>query len=86
MRQHKTIKFSLNLRRQFSISDLSEYEADVKVIASDMNFGNCYCLNPELDFKPLDNSAPELFSSFNFQQLIDFQLESAVPLYLQPYP
>ena len=36
-----------------------------------MNFGNCFCLSPELDFKPLDNSAPELFSSFNFQQLID---------------
>ena len=53
------------------LSDLSEHEADIKVIASDMNFGNCYCLNPNLDFKPLDNSAPELFSSFNFQQLID---------------
>ena len=36
-----------------------------------MNFGNIYCKVPILNPKPLDNSAPDLFSSFGFQQLID---------------
>ena len=36
-----------------------------------MNFGNCYCKNPVLNPKPLDSSAPDLFESYGFQQLLD---------------
>ena len=39
--------------------------------ASDFNFGNCYCKFPLLPPKPLDNSAPELFASHGYLQLID---------------
>ena len=53
------------------LNDVSNHQVDVRVFASDFNFGNCYCLEPQLDFKPLDNEAPELFSSYNFSQLID---------------
>ena len=53
------------------LSKLADHEADLKVVSSDLNFGNCYCRSPSLQFKPLDYSAPELFSSFNFHQLID---------------
>ena len=56
---------------EFIVSELSQYEADLKVISSDLNFGNCYCFQPTLPFKPLDHSAPELFTSYGFQQLID---------------
>ena len=38
---------------------------------SDLNFGNVYCKHPVLSPKPLDNSAPELFCSHNYKQLID---------------
>ena len=53
------------------LKNLSEYRADVKVISSDLNFGNCYCVEPILPPKPLDKSAPQLFSSYGFNQLID---------------
>ena len=53
------------------LNDVSNHQADLRVFVSDFNFGNCYCLEPQLDFKPLDNEAPELFSSYNFTQLID---------------
>ncbi len=52
-------------------SKLSNHKSDNKVILSDLNFGNIYCKYPILDSKPLDNVAPELFSSFGFHQLID---------------
>ena len=42
-----------------------------KILASDFNFGNCFCKNPILSPKPLDSSAPDLFESFGFKQLID---------------
>ena len=53
------------------LARLSTYNADNKVIASDLNFGNTYCKFPILAPKPLDNSAPDLFSGFGFTQLID---------------
>ena len=45
--------------------------ASHKIITSDLNFGNIYCKNPILIPKPLDTSAPDLFSSFGFKQLIN---------------
>ena len=36
-----------------------------------MNFGNIYCIDPKLSPKPLDRSAPDLFASYGFTQLID---------------
>ena len=53
------------------LSNLSQHKSDNKIIASDLNFGNCYCKFPLLQPKPLDTSAPELFSSFGAKQLID---------------
>ena len=53
------------------LARLSQHKANNKIIASDLNFGNVYCKFPILDPKPLDNSAPELFSSHGFDQLID---------------
>ena len=51
---------------------LNNYKsAQYKIISSDLNFGNCYCKNPILIHKPLDSSAPDLFESFGFQQLVD---------------
>ena len=50
---------------------LSSYNATQKIIASDLNFGNCYCKYPILNPKPLDATAPDLFSSYGFTQLID---------------
>ena len=46
------------------LSNLADHDSDLKVVSSDLNFGNCYCRSPSLQFKPLDYSAPELFSSF----------------------
>ena len=40
-------------------------------IKCDLNFGNCYCKVPILNPKPLDFTAPDLFSSYGFNQLID---------------
>jgi hypothetical protein len=54
------------------LSKLNSYDtAQYKIIASDLNFGNCYCKNPILSPKPLDSSAPDLFESYGFQQLTD---------------
>ena len=53
------------------LTKLSQHKSDNKVIASDLNFGNCYCKFPLLPPKPLDMSAPELFSSFGAKQVID---------------
>ena len=50
---------------------LSSHKANTKIILSDLNFGNIYCKFPTLNPKPLDTVAPELFTSFNFHQLID---------------
>ena len=50
---------------------LNNHKANTKLIMSDLNFGNIYCKFPVLSPKPLDTVAPELFSSFNFHQLID---------------
>ena len=52
-------------------SQFFSYEADAKIISSDLNYGNCYSVDPVLPFKPLDNAASQLFSSFGFKQLID---------------
>ena len=54
------------------LSQLNSYDkAEYKIIASDLNFGNCYCKNPILNPKPLDSTAPDLFESYGFHQLID---------------
>ena len=53
------------------LTNLSQHKSDNKIIASDLNFGNCYCKFPLLPPKPLDTSAPELFSSFGAKQVID---------------
>ena len=54
------------------MSKLSNYDqATYKIIASDLNVGNCYCKAPVLNHKPLDSAASDLFSSHGFQQLID---------------
>ena len=53
------------------LQKLSTYNSSQKVIASDLNFGNCYCKFPTLEHKPLDSAASDLFSSFGFSQLID---------------
>ena len=53
------------------LSNLSKYNAETKIIASDLNFGNSYCKSPILPPKPLDSSAPDLFASYGFSQLID---------------
>ena len=53
------------------LSNLSKYNAETKIIASDLNFGNSYCKSPILPPKPLDSSAPDLFASHGFTQLID---------------
>ena len=50
---------------------LKKHKAHTKLIMSDLNFGNIYCKYPVLTPKQLDSSAPELFISYNFQQLID---------------
>ena len=50
---------------------LDNHTADNVIISSDMNYGNCYCKNPILNYKPLDNTAPELFQSFGYSQLLD---------------
>ena len=53
------------------LNNLKNYKSDIKIIASDLNFGNIYCKQPVLLPKPLDTSAPELYASFGFTQLID---------------
>ena len=57
---------------QYILDKLNNYSvATYKIIASDLNFGNCYCKTQNLSPKPLDASAPDLFSSYGFQQLIN---------------
>ena len=47
------------------LSCLNNYDkVEYKIIASDLNFGNCFCKNPVLNPKPLDSSAPDLFESY----------------------
>ena len=53
------------------LTKLSLHKADNKVFSSDFNFGNLYCKFPILPPKPLDHHAPDLFSSFGYNQLID---------------
>ena len=53
------------------LGKLSSYNSDHKIIASDLNFGNCYCKYPILQPKPLDATAPDLYSSYGFCQIID---------------
>ena len=56
---------------EYLLDNLKDYTSTNKIIASDLNFGNCYCKNPVLSPKPLDSTAPGLFSSYGFTQLID---------------
>ena len=58
-------------KSEIILNNLKNYKSDIKIIASDLNFGNVYCKQPILLPKPLDNSAPELYASFGFKQLID---------------
>ena len=53
------------------LQKLDNYQADYKIISSDLNYGNIYCKTPVLAPKPLDTSAPDLFAEFGFKQLID---------------
>ena len=53
------------------LSRLNNHNVHTKLILSDLNFGNIYCKQPILPHKLLDSSAPEIFSSFNFHQIID---------------
>ena len=50
-----------------TLSKLGNYRsAKYKIIASDLNFGNCYSKCPILNPKPLDSVAPDVFSSHGF--------------------
>ena len=53
------------------LSNLYNQSTQNKIIVADFNFGNCYSKDPVLKHKPLDNSAPDLFASFGYKQLID---------------
>ena len=53
------------------LTRMAENNADNFILASDLNFGNCYSKNPILTPKPLDSLAPELFESFGLRQMID---------------
>ena len=53
------------------LNRLSNHKADYKILTSDLNFGNCYCKQPILAHKALDATAPDLFASHGFTQLID---------------
>lgn len=53
------------------LNNLSNYNADTKVILGDLNFGNIYCSYPTLEPKPLDFLAPDTFTEYGFSQLID---------------
>ena len=53
------------------LTRLHDYKTDNKVIMSDLNFGSCYSKCPKLPHKPLDSSAPDLFQSFGYYQLLD---------------
>ena len=53
------------------LQKLETYQTDYKILASDLNYGNIYCQHPVLKHKPLDSTAPDLFSSYGYKQLID---------------
>jgi len=53
------------------LTRLHDYKTDNKIIMSDLNFGSCFCKFPKLPHKPLDSSAPDLFQSFGYFQLLD---------------
>ena len=53
------------------MTKLDSHIAHNRLFLSDMNFGNSYCKSPILTPKPLDDSAPELFQSFGYSQMID---------------
>ena len=51
---------------EITLDKLGNYNsAKYKVIASDLNFGNCYSKCPILNPKPLDYAAPDLFFFYN---------------------
>ena len=41
------------------LNRLNNHKVDNKIVASDLNFGNCYCKFPILAPKPLDSVAPD---------------------------
>ena len=53
------------------LQKLSDHNSTNKIIASDSNYGNCYCKYPILEPKPLDDTAPDLYASFGMTQMID---------------
>ena len=53
------------------LKSMSSHKSDNFILASDLNYGNIYCKFPNLSAKPLDTSAPELFSSHGLSQIID---------------
>ena len=53
------------------LQQLNSHPADTRLVISDFNFGNCYSKRPILCHKPLDSTAPELFESHGFTQVID---------------
>ena len=53
------------------LTKMAENRVENFILASDLNFGNCYSKNPLLTPKALDEMAPELFESFGVRQLID---------------
>ena len=53
------------------LTKMATNKAENFILASDLNFGNCYSKNPILTPKPLDDLAPELFESHGLRQLID---------------
>ena len=53
------------------LTNLDNHNAKTKLIIGDLNFGNVYSKYPHLSPKPLDDLAPDLFSSHNLHQLID---------------
>ena len=53
------------------LTKLENHPADNVILSGDMNYGNCFSKNPILTFKPLDDSASELFQSYGYSQLLD---------------
>ena len=53
------------------LTRLHTYNAHNKIIIGDLNFGSCFSKSPKLPHKPLDSSAPDLFQSFGYSQLLD---------------
>ena len=49
---------------------LTQLRSDHSVLASHLNFGNTYCKYPIQRPKPLDNTAPQLFKSFDLKILM----------------